>query len=136
MSWSYIHSSLSYGTSLRSDCVEEALQFWGLKHICIARIELEELTKVELYLYCKMHKISKACSIDRAIYVMSPDSPPFASASHGTFHSGIEYNLLQLISEKLKKSVRFEFLDVATNHDVLNHIIHGNLSEAFQMLVL
>lgn len=67
---------------------------------------------------------------------MSPDSPPFASASHGTFHSGIEYNLLQLISEKLKKSVRFEFLDVATNHDVLNHIIHGNLSEAFQMLVL
>lgn len=83
----------------------------------------------------EMHKIPKACSNDGTIHVMSPILPPYASALHGTFCSGIEYNLLQLISEQLNKSIEFEFLNVTTNHDVLNQIIHENLSEAFKMLV-
>lgn len=69
------------------------------------------------------------------LHVMSTNLPPFASILDGIFCGGIEYNLLQLISEKLKKNLHFEYLDSITHHKILQQIIHGNLSEAFQTLV-
>lgn len=75
---------------------------------------------------------SKVSTSGQVLRVMSPNLPPFTSYSQdGSFYSGIEYNLLQLISQKLKKPIQYKYLSSRNYHDILQQIIHGNLSEAF-----
>lgn len=68
--------------------------------------------------------------------VKSPNASPFASFSEENgFHSGIEYSLLKLVSEKFNRSINFEYLNTTMYGDLLHQITHGNLSEIFQKLV-
>lgn len=70
---------------------------------------------------------------DDVFHVMSPNCAPFISFSkQNGLSSGIENSLLRLISEKLQKTIRYEYLESTAYRDVLQQIIHGNLSETFQ----
>lgn len=66
--------------------------------------------------------------------VKSPNASPYATLSKkGEFVTGIDVSLMRLISEKLRKKVQFDLLNVSSYHDVLHGLIHGNLSENFLM---
>lgn len=66
--------------------------------------------------------------------VKSPHIPPFASSfKRGEFSTGIDVKLMRLISEKLRKEVQFDFLNVSSYNEVLQGMVHGNLSETFLM---
>lgn len=70
---------------------------------------------------------------DKVFHVMSSNCAPFISFSEQNgLYSGIENSLLRLISEKLQKTIRYEYLNSIAYRDVLQQIIHGNLSETFQ----
>ncbi|XP_031623072.1 uncharacterized protein LOC116340623 [Contarinia nasturtii] len=69
-------------------------------------------------------------SCGNSLRVKSSNVPPFMSFSESNgFEDGIEHNLLQLISKKLQLNLLFEFLNATAQHDILQQIINGNLSE-------
>lgn len=68
--------------------------------------------------------------INRTLHVMGANLPPFASFLNDKFYSGIEYNLLRLISEKLKRPIQFEYLDETRYHEQ-QQVFLGNSSESF-----
>lgn len=69
---------------------------------------------------------------DKIIRVMSPIK---SFSQPDEFQSEIERSLLRLIADKLQKSIRYEYLNSTTFHDVLQQIIHEELSEKFHWLV-
>lgn len=78
-------------------------------------------------------KLRKQFAPGQIIRVKSPNSTPFATFSEINGFGGIDYNLLKLIAEKLQTNIQFDYLNEIAYDDVLQQIIHGNLSESFLM---